>query len=349
MVIPESVRKSWAFTRKSFAGLWKFFVGGVIVAVGFIGNFVDLKQPDLKIEITEIQQRTSADIDIQSSPAFSKYRELMAGDIEYRIVSPFREGDPFKALQLSIDRKVQEVADANTAVAHLRTEAEKVSPGVKSNLRDQDQRSHSTVTLMATRDLSVISRFGNELIEGLDAVAAKKVVEGLQAKVDERRSLIKQVQEEIDLFRAKSERTDAKIEVTAAITNSGDGATTLKPQALLRADLGQGNYLDINLKISSYGDHTNRRDSEDRGNSEIKPRGASIVKFESAPISDLAPQDQRRFLDFFRNTSPTNLFVVDVKNNYYRSNTIPFAQGIYEQRIFDGLKSYATSQLGKKN
>jgi len=306
------------------------------VAIGFAANFVDLKQPSISIEITEIQQRTSAEIDIRSSPAFSKFRELMSGDIDLRFNSPFRDADPFKALQQLIDRRTQEIADTNAALGKLRGLVDKIPIDAKSTATQDEKKQRTQLALISGIDFDDISRFGERMLEGLSAAEGRKIIEGFQSRIESKRELVKLAQEEIEAFRSKSEKTDAKIVVTAAITNSGDGSTTLKPQALLRADLGQGNYLDINLKISNY----------DR--SEVKPRGASIVRFESAPISQLAPQDQERFLNFFKNTSPTNLFVVDVRNNYHRSNTIPFAQGIYEQRIFDGLKTFATSQLPKK-
>lgn len=331
----DSVIRAIGYARAAMSHIWKFFVGGVIVAVGFFGNFFDFKQPSIAIEITEIQQRTSAEIDIRSSPAFAKFRELMSGDLDFRFSSPFRDADPFKLLQQSIDRRIQELSDAESAIGRFRSLAEKIPRDFKSTMPEDERRQRIQMAAVSSNDLGLITGLGERLLDGLEVDDAKKLLDTLQARIDARRSIVKLAQEEIETFRSKTEKTDAKIVVTAAITNSGDGSTTLKPQALLRADLGQGNYLDINLKVSNY----------DR--SEVKPRGASIVRFESAPISQLAPQDQERFLNFFKNTSPTNLFVVDVRNNYHRSNTIPFAQGIYEQRIFDGLKTYATSKAGK--
>ena len=328
--------KLYASARAAFSAFWKFFVGGIIVAVGFLGNFVDLKQPELAIEITEIQQRTSADIDVKSSPFFAKFRELMSSDFAYRFNSPFGESDPFKGLQLAIDRRSQEIADTERALSAMRAIAEKIPRDFKPTLTDDERKEKTQLALITRNDEDLFSRFKDRLLDNLSYDDAKKLLDALQAKIEGKRALIKLAQEEIEAFRTKSEKTDAKIVVTAAITNSGDGSTTLKPQALLRTDLGQGNYLDINLKISNY------------ERSEVKPRGASIVRFESAPISQLAPQDQERFINFFKNTSPTNLFVVDVRNNYHRSNTIPFAQGIYEQKIFDGLKGYATERVGKR-
>jgi hypothetical protein len=163
---------------------------------------------------------------------------------------------------------------------------------------------------------------------------AKKRTDDLETRVQQRESLLKDAEAQVKAFSEGAARNNAPIIVTAAVSNAGDGATTLKPQALLRADLGQGNYLDISVKIDP------RQYSDGKG--EIKPRGTSILKFESEPLSSMTPSDRGRFESFFRNTSPTNLFVVDVKGGYHKSNTIPFAQGIYEQKIYDGLKAFAS-------
>lgn len=320
------------FLRAVSGALWKFFVGGVIVAVGFFSNFFDLRQPLIAIEITEIQQKTSADIDVQSSPSFTKFRELMSGDFDYRYNSQYLDGDIFKSLQTSHNRRAQEISDEERTLITLRASAEKIPRNTKSKLSENER----TMARHAEGDKAIWGRYKDSLLANMSYDEAKQLLDRQQSKVESNHLLLKRAQEEIEVFRTKSEKTDAKIVVTAAITNSGDGSITLKPQALLRTDLGQGNYLDINLKILSP-----------ERNSEIKPRGASIATFQSPPISQMAPQDQERFLSFFKNTSPTNPFVVDVRNNYHRSNTIPFAQGIYEQKIFDGLKGYA-SQLARK-
>ena len=74
------------------------------------------------------------------------------------------------------------------------------------------------------------------------------MIDDRDGRLQEREKLLTAAEAELTSYRERA-KNDAKIIVTAAISNAGDGATTLKPQALLRADLGQGNYLDLDLKI----------------------------------------------------------------------------------------------------
>ena len=325
------LKNSIANLRKFGLWFWKFIVGGAVVAVGFAANFVDLRQSALAVEITQIEQRTSADIDVKSSPDFAHLRDLMAGNMNFRL-SSFRNTDAFKEIQNNIDQRDQELLDLQRVLSDFDAQVEKIPRDFKPETSESDRSTRTQILLYVQNDDSEFAKFKDQLVSNVSYDDAKKLAKSLRDRLDGKKILVKAARDELETYRAKTEKTEAKIVVTAAITNSGDGSTTLKPQALLRTDLGQGNYLDISLDISNY------------QGSEIKPRGASIVRFESPPISQMAPQDQKRFLDFFKNTSPTNLIVVDARNRYYRSNTIPFAQGIYEQKIFDGLKDFASRQ-----
>lgn len=166
---------------------------------------------------------------------------------------------------MSLDRRAQEISDKEQLLASQRAIAEKISRDAPSKLSDEDKKIAKYVN-------SDRSDEGAGYIDGLLASMsydeAKVFLDNRKVKIESKRTSLKLAQAEIEAFRTKSEKTDAKIVVTAAITNSGDGFITLKPQALLRTDLGQGNYLDINLKILNP-----------ERNSEIKPRGASIATF----------------------------------------------------------------------
>jgi hypothetical protein len=300
--------------------LWKFFVGGVIVVTGYYANFVDLKRSNVAVEITEIQQVTAAEIDITTTPAFPKARKLLIGDIPQRLSMgrplTFKLDDIDKGIHRAKQRLSEDRERLLKLREHLATLPEKAGP----------ESDDTPVPLRFLDDDDIESMTSPKQL--------KRIVKHVEDRVKSLDRLVNSAETEFASYKTHAEKTDAKIILIAAISNSGDGSTTLKPQALLRADLGQGNYLDINLRIANY----------EAGVGEIKPRGTNILKFESPPISSMAPQDKDRFLNFFKNTSPTNLYVVDVKGKYYVSNTIPFAQGIYEQKIFDGLKTHAVEK-----
>lgn len=329
--------------------LWQFFVGVAITIVAFYSIFFDLKQPKVTVEITEIEQISSVKTDISAYPEFKNLRKLL------------KETDPLglnqKNYELNID-DMQHIVDTNKSkIAEKKSDIDearnritnrrqqlKQSNTNNENEKDGDEKDGDEKNSNNSRHtsggiFSLLSRANDINNTNIEELSPNELDEKL-IEIDDEYKHIKQINDEISYsldeikaYREKIDKQEAKIAVTVVVSNSGDGATTLKPQGLLRTDLGQGNYLDINLKILNY----------DSGNSDIKPRSATILKLESQPIGKMSPDDRERFLNFFKNTSPTSLFVTDVRGDYYRSNVIPFAQGIYEQKIYDGLKNYAST------
>jgi hypothetical protein len=278
--------------------LWKFFVGGIVVLVAFTANFVDFRRSNVSVEITGIERNVGI---IDLSAFDSQFKEALSPDNFFETAQSKYTPDELKdrindMIRITADKK-------DRAAAELEAAAMRVTKTNKKNGPD-------------------ISDFLSETPEDLtkDKNRAEAQLQVLKKGLD-------------DLTAYVGKTPDATIIVTAAVINTGDGATSLKPQALLRADLGQGNYLDIGLTIVDYAKG---------GTSELHARGVSVLQFKSQPIGKMSKDDQMRFEDFFKNTSPTNLFICDVRGSYFKSNTIPFAEGVYEQRIYDSLKSFAT-------
>lgn len=326
-----------SIVKSIFSKIWQFFVGGVVVLMAFTTNFIDLKQPKINVEITEIEQIYSAETDISASQEFKSLRKIM-DSFEISYDTKFN----VDMMERAISKAKLDFSDTKSARAELKDKIEKRI----QHLSSVDKTSKTSTESVKTE--SVKTKTKSETEELLDTIderddieiwsmdRAKHVLEKLKREEPSFQSInedISNAEIEVKNYREKIEKLEAKIAVTVVVSNSGDGSTTLKPQALLRTDLGQGNYLDINLKIVDYSS----------GNSDIKPRSAIVLKLESQPIGRMAPDDRERFLSFFKNTSPTSLFATDVRGDYYHSNVIPFAQGIYEQKIYDGLKNYAST------
>jgi hypothetical protein len=127
-----------------------------------------------------------------------------------------------------------------------------------------------------------------------------------------------------------------KLVITCAVGNQGSGATSLKPQALFRANLGEGNYLDFSMKMGDYD-----RSPEA---ATLQPQSYKVIKFESDEIQSMTAADRERFKSFLGNASPARLFVSDVRGEVYASNSVPFSPGVYEQKMFDALKQFASSK-----
>ncbi len=302
--------------------VWQFFVGGVVVLAAFAGNFVDLKQSRISVEITGINQSASAEVDIARMPGFTNFKKL-AG---LPMLLERDKGFNVEAMKQELERFRQNLVERRGEYSKLREKATTLLEQPEAPAKSPTESGENTVFDFPSALLR------DEQILKLPRDKLKERLAEDEALLRSQESTLALAETEVAQFAERAAKSDSKIEVTAAISNSGDGSTSLKPQALLRADLGQGNYLDIYLRITRY----------ETGVAELRPRGTSVLIFESPPINRMAPADQERFANFFRNTSPTNLYVVDVRNRYYRSNTIPFAQGIYEQKIYDAIKNYAT-------
>lgn len=121
-----------------------------------------------------------------------------------------------------------------------------------------------------------------------------------------------------------------KLVITCAIGNQGSGATSLKPQALFRANLGDGNYLDFPMRMSDY-------DSTPEA-ATLQSQSYKVIKFESDEIQSMTAADRERFKAFLGNASPARIFVSNVRGEVYESNSVPFSPGVYEQKMFDSLK-----------
>jgi len=253
-------------------------------------------------------------------------RKLLSSDIFFGSQSMKYSVDD---MQQALERARQMLADRRAENAKLRERFQKII--------DSHKQGRGTKTALSssndTDELPLIHR-SDESLNKLSKETLINYLANVDKAISEQTSLIEKCETEVKNYKDRVEKFDSKIAVTAAVSNSGDGATTLKPQALLRTDLGQSNYLDITLKIINY----------EAGKAELKARGTVVLRFESDSIGKMSPSDQERFLMFFKNTSPTNLFITDVRGEYYKSNTIPFAQGIYEQKIYDELKTFASKR-----
>lgn len=127
--------------------------------------------------------------------------------------------------------------------------------------------------------------------------------------------------------------TRKRLVVTCAIGNRGAGATSLKPQALFRANVASGHYLDFEMRLKGYDSTVDL--------ASLPSESFKVVQFQSEEVRSMNASDQLRFKTFLSNASPTTLYVADVRGRTYASNAVPFAAGVYEQRVYDLLKQFA--------
>ncbi|MRV73551.1 hypothetical protein GJ700_17705 [Duganella sp. FT92W] len=332
------------FLVKYLAPFWKFFVGGVVVAVGFTGNFVDLKRPDVTLEITSVTTASSEPIDLMRVSELTAVRDFIT-------VGPGLPPLPFSGLSTSampveeIDRQMQIAANlVKTNSENLDNSLKKLEGIISSPVGDK------TSSLAEMEEETIFVPNIVALEEAPDHSISRKPLndeQKIDARVARIRNQIAQRRKYIDLsllkktnaekqwaeYKEKTLPNKARLVVTCALGNQGAGATAIKPQAILRANLGGGNYLDLPMKLSGY------ESSQDLG--VLPAHSYKIVRLQSDEVQAMTSADRQRYSTFLGNVSPATIYISDVNNKMYASNSVPFSPGVYEQKIYDQLKQFA--------
>ena len=125
--------------------------------------------------------------------------------------------------------------------------------------------------------------------------------------------------------------TKSSFTISTTLINSGRSSTSIKRPALLRIYIGQGNYVDLKLSLQNF-----------ETMSEVSTQATKIAIFESSEISSL-PEDDRKLINTYWGQSVNSiLYVQDIHGNVHHSNTISFAEGLYQKLIYDKLAATAS-------
>lgn len=315
---------------------WQFFTGIVVAIVAFSTNFHDFKQPDISVEITAVTTTSSEPIDLVRIAELSGLREMIDGNS-----LSFRSrigGNEVGWTPDEIDRQLLILnSQVSSDVSEL-DQIEKKFTSIAAN-RSSDQE---TLLSDLMREISIFTPFNKQTEEGKsdpDKVNglikdAGKLLSEKKARQNDFSAKVKEAERQWSNYKANVLPNRARLVVTSAIGNRGAGATSLKPQALFRANLGDGNYLDFPMKLSGY--------EKSADSSSLQTQVFKVLRFESDEVQSMAPADRERFKSFLGNASPATLFISDVRGRTYSSNTVPFSPGVYEQKVYDSLKQFAS-------
>lgn len=330
--------------KKLFVKTWQFFASVVVVVIVFLGQFHDFKSPDMLLEVTSVKATSSQPVDLIKLNELSSLKYIFSDESSSIIPRRDMEFSPeeidrslliFKnrisSLSTEIDQTEKKLAfgfpsaDQKTTLSQLNDIYDNNTPNIRRFLMGMPIRSSSN-----GQDLSTEKK-----IENLKA----SITENLELNRRERDNLnnkYDQANKDWTEYKSTVMPSRTKLVITCAVGNQGSGATSLKPQALFRANLGEGNYLDFSMKMSDY-------DSSPEA-ATLQPQSYKVIKFESDEIQSMTAADRDRFKSFLGNASPARLFVSDVRGEVYASNSVPFSPGVYEQKMFDALKQFASSK-----
>jgi hypothetical protein len=76
---------------------------------------------------------------------------------------------------------------------------------------------------------------------------------------------------------------------------------------------------------------------------DLLAKSSKVFLLRSRPLLELSKPEREQIDSYFKQNTPAQLFLVDIRGNVYRSNTVPFARGLYEQSVYDALRAAAAS------
>lgn len=336
------LRTALSKIRQLLALSWQFFTGIVVAIVAFATNFHDFKQPDVSVEITAVTTTSSEPIDLVRIPELSGLKAMIEGDgLSFRL----RIGD--KGAGMTPEEIDRQLLILNGQVSSQASELDRIerqftsiaatrAPDQETLLRDLVMEIEGPFSKLENPSETKKSTSAQDRVDGL-IKAAKKQISDKRNQQSDFAAKVKEAERQWSNYKSNVLPSRTRLVVTSAIGNRGAGATSLKPQALFRANLGDGNYLDFPMKLSGY--------EKSVDNSSLQTQVFKVLRFESDEVQSMAPADRERFKSFLGNASPATLFVSDVRGKTYSSNTVPFSPGVYEQKVYDSLKQYASRSL----
>lgn len=348
MLTAASVASAVSAVRMYLGKNWLPLFSAFVIGLGLpMWRYSVVEKPALRIEITQVEMDTPAKklrlrATVPLRPVVEMYEQVLP--------SAFREAVPDEAalddLVTAIDRRREFL----TKRAKVVEEARKIYDDVRTKPTWSWREARDTYNkIQATADFLVPDP--DDLVIDMPADVAPVPVEitsawltsldtGLKRNGESYRSLLEKVtaaQASVDQYRTTLSTSKAQIKVHCAVGNSGGGAISLKPQALLRAHLGGENFIDVRMKIDNY---------EDSG--ELEPKGSKILKIASDPLESMSPKDREQIAAYFKGNTPAQLFLMDIENRAYVSNIVPFASGLYDDKVYELLRSAAVREQNQQ-
>ncbi|QKG66363.1 hypothetical protein HP062_12655 [Pseudomonas sp. B14-6] len=327
-----------------FVKTWQFFASVVVVFVVFLSQFHDLKSPDVILEVTSVKATTSQPVDLVRFPELSSLKSLIVSDERPYAQSADRDYSPEEIDRILLGHK--------NNINSMTYDIDKSEKRLGSAMSGADQKyildtlNNLDDDLLSGRGINYFLAMQLQRSPVIDEDSSiEKKIEALRLSVNQKLENKRKYRDGLSLkykeankqwldFKTNVMPSRAKLVITCAIGNQGSGATSLKPQALFRANLGEGNYLDFPMKMSDYDS------SPDAAT--LQSQSYKVIKFESDEIQSMTAADRDRFKAFLGNASPARIFVSDVAGEVYVSNSVPFSPGVYEQKMFDALKQFAS-------
>jgi hypothetical protein len=313
-----------AYARTNWLALFSAFVIGLGLP---LWKILVVERPSLHVEVTGLDvSAPEAALNLDTA-GLRDVAEVIQGET-------FGEQSEIKAdhvTRILAQRKTRlaKVTEQRAATKSKFAELEKK----KASLTVQDVREFGSnlSQLWLLRDLpAMIGTSTGPLPEDKKNIVLASITKKME---DDETSLAKDVKlvedaiAQFEQYKAKAQTDAANVRVECAVSNSGGGAISLKPQGLIRVSLGGSNYLDVQLRVQQY---------ETLG--DLAPKTSKIIRLASDPLQKLGGDERERVINYFKQSAPAELYLIDIRGNSYHSDVVPFAKGLYDQSAYDSLR-----------
>lgn len=325
-----------AYAIKNWIPLFSAFVLGL----GFpLWKIFIYETADISVEVTEVERRSDViHIEVFRDPAFKPLFEGRRLPFDFQDFDSTSSGNgsmTLPQLERYLDSRKDFLDREDGRITEQRRRIEEIRATTRLDL-NYANKLNGPLSPEIEFDPSIFRDNRNIEIEQL----RNKFISRYQQDTETREKLLSESRKAYDGARAafaqRQEQANlklARINLKGAISNSGAGAISLRPQGFLRVYLGGNNYVDIELNMEQY---------DTKG--DMQPRSSKIVGYKSDAIGTLRDTDQDKINTYFKQNVPAALFIIDINGKVYQSNTIPFAQGLYQQSVFDMLRSTASKR-----
>ncbi len=152
------------------------------------------------------------------------------------------------------------------------------------------------------------------------------------------RNDIRNIESQIEKLKKDQSDKYSRFKVEIVAFNNGRAATSLRPLALMRVQISQGNYADVYLTMINYSK-----------NSELAAGATKIIHYISDQLITFPKGDQTLINNFWGSTAWFHVYTIDTSQNIFTSNHVPFADSVHRKVIFDKLKEVASDNKKRLN
>ncbi|PSW03703.1 hypothetical protein [Photobacterium lipolyticum] len=152
------------------------------------------------------------------------------------------------------------------------------------------------------------------------------------ARLEHLRDNLRGIESQLDKLRHIQQTQYSYFEVDLVVTNSGRASTSLRSLALMRVQISDDNYVDIQLTMDDFSHQA-----------ELEEASTNIIRFRSAELHTFPKADQVMINTFWGSTGRVRTFALDTDLNVHVSNQIAFVDNLNYKIMLDKLRDIASN------